>query len=78
MLERKFPLHHNEDINRFLNDVVREVVLVANLPIDEKSFKLVNKLFFELLDKLGIKEYLFSCTKVDITNQSDPTLPSSL
>jgi hypothetical protein len=45
---------------------VREVVLVVNLPLEEKSFALVNKLFFELLDKLGIKEYLFNCTKVQI------------
>ena len=64
MLQKKFSLHSNEDINRFLNDIVREVVVVVNLPVDEKSFRLVNKLFFELLDKLGIKEYLFNCTKV--------------
>jgi hypothetical protein len=66
MLEKKYQLHSNEDINRFLNDIVREVVLVVNLPLEEKSFALVNKLFFELLDKLGIKEYLFNCTKVPI------------
>jgi hypothetical protein len=47
-----------------LNDIAREVVLLVNLPLEEKSFNFVNKLFFELLDKLGIKEYLFNCTKV--------------
>ena len=33
MVEKKFSLHSNEDINRFLNDIVREVVLVVNLPL---------------------------------------------
>ena len=64
MLEKKYQLQSNDDINRFLNDIAREVVLLVNLPFEEKSFTLVNKLFFELLDKLGIKEYLFNCTKV--------------
>ena len=43
MLQKKFSLHSNEDINRVLNDIVREVVVVVNLPVDEKSFRLVNK-----------------------------------
>lgn len=37
-----------------------------NLPYEEKSFILVNKLFDELLQKLDIKEFLFKCTKVDL------------
>lgn len=64
--QKQYKLHTNEDINRFLNDLCREIVEIVNLPMEERSFRLVNKLLQELIEKLSVKEYLFKCTKVTL------------
>ncbi len=78
MLTKQFLLHKNEDINRFLNDLFREVVILVNLPFEEKSFKLMNKLFDELLDSLRIKEFLFKCTKINVIKNDVITTTEAL
>lgn len=56
----------------------REVVILVNLPFEEKSFKLMNKLFDELLDSLRIKEFLFKCTKINVIKNDVITTTEAL
>lgn len=34
MLETNYFIHSNQDINRFLNDLLKEVILIVSLPIN--------------------------------------------